>query len=608
MAARAGGLGARAGGPGARAGDPGARAGGPGARAGGRFRDPDGLDAEAEADGAPGGRMRGPGARVGGPRARAAAGLGEEEEDALDSGMGDEEAPASRPRGRIGAAAGRATGRFAGAGSRAQASASTEENGEDTEGMSTSAASKRRAKGRKSKENQEKDEDDEKAETTEAPKKKEPPYPEWWKTSYPRSAVSSLQEQFVGDQPLFTECPNFNVAGVSTKSKRYGHVDRPNYMHNSKNPCWFEWNGKKDTLKCLPYFYLAGAAKAAVADLFKRVSGHPKVMVGGSSSYFWWDRLRYGASKTLKYTHEAKRTGDAVSMKEYAKELVGKHGKNLTKELLYQGKSESIFGDATPTYLTENTQWSVFEGNEGCSEPRVIPANFIRHIFPDARIVIILRDPVERLYSRFLANVPYVQEFENATASLFHTFTVQAIQTYRECFAKTSVRHCAYNASLFSNAVIRLSEGMYPIFLEDWFRVFPREQILVLQFEEYVQSVKGHLLKVFDHLGLDNLDEYYMLKLTDIPVTRKGRTREEEGYMMPETASLLADFYSPFMLKLADMLGDDKWLYTRHDLQYVRKNLEAHEEGGEDVMPATGQQQQGAESPPEDGPVEDTDV
>ena len=53
-------------------------------------------------------------------------------------------------------------------------------------------------------------------------------------------------------------------------------------------------------------------------------------------------------------------------------------------------------GDASPTYLVENTQWDVFEGNEGCSEPRVIPASFIRHIFPDARIIIMLRDPIER--------------------------------------------------------------------------------------------------------------------------------------------------------------------------------------------------------------------
>ena len=79
-------------------------------------------------------------------------------------------------------------------------------------------------------------------------------------------------------------------------------------MRNSKNPCWFEWNGKKDILKCVPYFYIAGVPKAGTSDLFNRVRGHPSVMAGGSDSYFWWDRLRYGASKILKYTREAKRS------------------------------------------------------------------------------------------------------------------------------------------------------------------------------------------------------------------------------------------------------------------------------------------------------------
>lgn len=49
---------------------------------------------------------------------------------------------------------------------------------------------------------------------------------------------------------------------------------------------------------------------------------------------------------------------------------------------------------------------------------------------------------------------------------------------------------------------IRLSEGMYPVFLEDWFRVFPREQILIIRFEDYIKDVQGHLQQVFDHLEL----------------------------------------------------------------------------------------------------------
>ncbi|KAL8602837.1 hypothetical protein ACOMHN_056331 [Nucella lapillus] len=257
---------------------------------------------------------------------------------------------------------------------------------------------------------------------------------------------------------------------------------------------------------------------------------------------------------------------DPVQLKEYGKDLVGKHGKNITKEVLYSGESVSIFGDATPTYLTENTQWDVFEGNEGCSEPRVIPATFIRHVFPQARVVLILRNPVDRLYSRFLANVPYVYEYENHTAALFHTFVTKAVQMYQECFGRMSIRHCAYNSTLYSSSVVRLSEGMYSVFVEDWVRVFSRDQILLLKFEDYVTDTHTHLATVYSHLGVDPIDDVSVLKLAELPVVRKGKTRADKGYMLPETISMLIDFYEPFNLRLAELLDDDKWIFTREEI------------------------------------------
>jgi hypothetical protein len=31
--------------------------------------------------------------------------------------------------------------------------------------------------------------------------------------------------------------------------------------------------------------------------------------------------------------------------------------------------------------------------------------------------------------------------------------------------------------------------------------------------------------------------------------------------MLPETVTMLTEFYEPFLMKLADMLEDDKWLF-----------------------------------------------
>lgn len=79
-------------------------------------------------------------------------------------------------------------------------------------------------------------------------------------------------------------------------------------MTNSKNPCWFENIGKKDLLRCVPYFYIAGVAECGTSDLMTRLLMHPNVMRGSEKAYHWWDRLRYGASATLRFTREHKRT------------------------------------------------------------------------------------------------------------------------------------------------------------------------------------------------------------------------------------------------------------------------------------------------------------
>ena len=64
---------------------------------------------------------------------------------------------------------------------------------------------------------------------------------------------------------------------------------------------------------------------------------------------------------------------------------------------------------------------------------------------------------------------------------------------------------------------------MYSVFLEDWFRIFPREQILILKYEDYIQDLQGHIQMVFDHLGLGTIFVYSQMYLhPDVIVTLGG--------------------------------------------------------------------------------------
>lgn len=49
---------------------------------------------------------------------------------------------------------------------------------------------------------------------------------------------------------------------------------------------------------------------------------------------------------------------------------------------------------------------------------------------------------------------------------------------------------------------VRLNLGLYIVFLLDWLTVFHRDQILVLQLEDYAANLRLTIHKVFDFLNV----------------------------------------------------------------------------------------------------------
>ena len=60
-----------------------------------------------------------------------------------------------------------------------------------------------------------------------------------------------------------------------------------------------------------------------------------------------------------------------------------------------------------------------------------------------------------RLYSRFLSRIPRYPPFKGATPKMFHDFVVKGVALYKKCFKEHSIRECAYNKTLFDEAVVR---------------------------------------------------------------------------------------------------------------------------------------------------------
>ena len=49
---------------------------------------------------------------------------------------------------------------------------------------------------------------------------------------------------------------------------------------------------------------------------------------------------------------------------------------------------------------------------------------------------------------------------------------------------------------------MRIVEGMYSVFMEDWLRIFRRDQMMIMRNEDYSDDVEGHMIDIFSFLNV----------------------------------------------------------------------------------------------------------
>ena len=134
------------------------------------------------------------------------------------------------------------------------------------------------------------------------------------------------------------------------------------------------------------------------------------------------------------------------------------------------------------------------------------------------KLMVLLRDPVERLYSSFVhfgtlktrhalqKNKTACRGFAAAcvypTPAEFHLHVVNAIAAWTECVHRSAELECAYSTVRATKQRPYLAVGMYAIFLEVWWRYFPKELLLVLRSEDYYARQREVLTKTFDFVGV----------------------------------------------------------------------------------------------------------
>ena len=311
-------------------------------------------------------------------------------------------------------------------------------------------------------------------------------------------------------------------------------------------------------LRCLPYFMLLGFAKCGSTDFQFRAVKNKYMVKGFTKEYYWWETYRFTANASLSDYSDI--------LDSSLKDLLA-----LSDATAAQPHYPGVTGEMTTITLNSMPHWRNDPRNAGLNEPRYLTPHDIKPVLPSVKFIVLMRNPVSRLYSHYNMWSPY-RGFKVGPQD-FHTRVVPSLQWWRNCTAILPERNCLYGSppevkpvewELSSwwqkeyNHSGEFRSGMYALFLKDWLDVFPRQQFLFLRTEDYGADKLGTLNdQVYPFLNIPKVDGKDRERIE----TMKNVFQQKYEPMFNETREILTAFYQPFNEKLAKLLGDDKWLW-----------------------------------------------
>jgi hypothetical protein len=208
----------------------------------------------------------------------------------------------------------------------------------------------------------------------------------------------------------------------------------------------------------IPDFYIVGAMKSGTTTLHHILSRHPEICMSIPKETFIIDRDDYRVHKHFRAEYPNEWLAlDWTQRKEQLNILYADTFKSHTEP---QRK-----GEASTSYLVSP----------------VAPER-IHHINPESKIIIMLRDPVERTYSNYWHGV--------CSGRFFYHFEKQI------CHEPDTI----------------LNKSYYKEQIERYFQFFKKEQLYICLFEDFVQNIQEHVDRICTFLGLGNSIEVSEIK------------------------------------------------------------------------------------------------
>lgn len=263
-------------------------------------------------------------------------------------------------------------------------------------------------------------------------------------------------------------------------------------------------------LHTLPNFLIIGAAKCGTSSLYDYLMQHPCVGKSLTKQIHFFDR--YYDRQTSWY----KVCFPFVWEKFFIEKIKGK---------------KFATGEATAHYMTHP-----------------LAAKRAYEVVPDAKIIIMLRNPVDRAYSHY-----QMEKANNREELSFEEAIEKEPERIKGEFEEMLNNQNNSGRNYPHRAYIKSGEYLEQI--KRWREYYPKNQFLIIKSEDFFHDPKKVTNQVFEFLGL----EPYELKKYE--VVRKGNYPR----MKSETRKKLVEYFKPHNEKL--------YQYLRRDFEWERERI-----------------------------------
>ncbi|NES75938.1 MULTISPECIES: sulfotransferase domain-containing protein [Okeania] len=237
---------------------------------------------------------------------------------------------------------------------------------------------------------------------------------------------------------IFTKIGNIEAAIRSYKKACYNQTKKIHPTFVEKH-----WNFHNVSS---PNFIIIGSQKSGTTSLANYINQHPQVLPAiKKETHFWSGEFHRGIDWYLA------------------------HFPSIPKSQNF------ITGEATPNYLVN---YKVAER--------------IYSLLPGLKLLVILRNPVDRAFSQY-----HHWQRLNWEDRSFEVAINQELE-----ILKTTPKQPQGDKKYWQLPGNYIGRGVYIEFMQKWIEVFPREQFLILRGEDLYQGANDTMKQVFDFLGL----------------------------------------------------------------------------------------------------------